>query len=410
MRENDGTDSLPPPLPEVMPVPAGTRRVGVDVARGAAVLGLIFANIQGFASSDFYLAFLSEPPKQSLGVVLGLSFALEVVVVGKCVTILAFFLGAGLAWQEDRLAAAGGNIRRLVVRRMVVLFLIGLVHMVFLWWGDILCAYASLGLALLLVRKLGAGGRRVLAGACLVLVVLGLAAMAAIPSEEDPEFDQFIGEQIEKLDEAYRAGDFGEIVVVRFFEALVMQGMTIVFWPFSLGLVVLGYDAVRTGWFPDGSEWKQWGLGRLLALAIIGSAIAAWGSTFRPDSRVWWAVYCLVGFPAATALAWCYLVGLMHWGTRGGRGVHAVAAVGRTALTNYLLQSLVAGWVFYSYGLGYYGTMGVGTTMAVAGGIVGLQLMWSGWWLRIFRYGPMEWFWRMGTYVRWVPMRIDRTA
>ncbi|MGC1478858.1 MAG: DUF418 domain-containing protein, partial [Chthoniobacterales bacterium] len=273
-----------------------------------------------------------------------------------------------------------------------------------LWWGDILCAYALLGLALLLVRKLSAGGRRVLAGTCVTVVVLGLGLVGLLPSEENAEVDEWLVSQIEKVDEAYQSGDFGRIVVVRFFEALVMQGMTLIMWPLSLGLVVLGYDAVRTGWFPDGSEWQRWRLGRLLALAIAGSAVAAWGSTFRPNTGVWWTVYCVVGFPAALALAWCYLVGLLHWGARGGRGVRALSAVGRMALTNYLLQSLVAGWVFYGYGMGWYGEMGLGGVAAVAVGIVALQLTWSAWWLRSFRYGPMEWLWRVGTYARWVPV------
>ncbi|MGC1479064.1 MAG: hypothetical protein WA771_01060, partial [Chthoniobacterales bacterium] len=128
MKKSDEMDALPPPLPEVLPVPAGTRRVAVDVARGAAVLGLIFANIQGFASSEFHSVFLTDRTEPTVGEG-AWRLALEVLVIGKCVTILAFLLGAGLAWQEDRVAAAGGSFARLVVRRMVVLFLIGLLHL-----------------------------------------------------------------------------------------------------------------------------------------------------------------------------------------------------------------------------------------------------------------------------------------
>jgi uncharacterized protein len=86
-----------------------------------------------------------------------------------------------------------------------------------------------------------------------------------------------------------------------------------------------------------------------------------------------------------------------------------VAAVGQMALTNYLLQSIVFGFVFYSYGFGLFASVGVGLTLL--GGLMFylLQLLWSRWWLQRFYFGPLEWLWRSVSYLRWQPfMRAER--
>jgi uncharacterized protein len=74
--------------------------------------------------------------------------------------------------------------------------------------------------------------------------------------------------------------------------------------------------------------------------------------------------------------------------------------VGRMALTNYLLQSLIFTTVFYSYGLGLYGRSGPLVDVPLAIVVYGLQIPFSMWWLKEHRYGPMEWVWRRLTYGR----------
>ena len=105
------------------------------------------------------------------------------------------------------------------------------------------------------------------------------------------------------------------------------------------------------------------------------------------------------------ALAWVGLVmliikaGAMKWLTG------ALSAVGQMALTNYLMQSILASLVFYGYGLGMYGALDRFGQQLVVVGIWTLQLIWSPIWLARFRYGPAEWLWRSLTYWRRQPMR-----
>jgi uncharacterized protein len=81
-----------------------------------------------------------------------------------------------------------------------------------------------------------------------------------------------------------------------------------------------------------------------------------------------------------------------------------LAAVGRTALSNYLLQSLICTTIFYSYGLGLFGRVGPAAGTALAVVIYAVQVPLSRWWLRRFQFGPMEWLWRSLTYMKRQPM------
>jgi uncharacterized protein len=82
-----------------------------------------------------------------------------------------------------------------------------------------------------------------------------------------------------------------------------------------------------------------------------------------------------------------------------------VAAAGRMALTNYLSHSLVATTIFYGYGLGWFGRVPRAAQLALALGLWLVNLAVSSWWLRRFRFGPVEWLWRSMTYARRQPMR-----
>jgi uncharacterized protein len=165
----------PPPLPETGPLDHGDRVFGLDFLRGVAVLGLVFANLPAFASADVYRHWLMLlPPRESLD--LACDWLVEFFIRGKCVTLLTFLLGAGLALQESRALTAGADFSRLALRRMAVLLGIGLLHALLIWWGDILCFYALLGIALIPLRRLSSRKRRVLAAICMG----GTMAIAAI--------------------------------------------------------------------------------------------------------------------------------------------------------------------------------------------------------------------------------------
>jgi uncharacterized protein len=96
------------------------------------------------------------------------------------------------------------------------------------------------------------------------------------------------------------------------------------------------------------------------------------------------------------------LVNSLRW----RRLVLWMAPLGRMALTNYLMHSIILSTIFYGYAFGQFGSIARGPQMLIVISIIAVQLAFSRWWLRRFHYGPLEWVWRCATYREWQPLRI----
>lgn len=399
--------TVPPPLP--VPGPASRRVEGIDAVRGFAILGLIFANIPYFASADFYRSLFFQVPSPGLagGAV---DFLVEFFISGKCMALLAFLLGAGIAFQQARAAACGEDFLRLTARRMGALMIFGFLHIVLLWCGDILLFYSLLGLGLLALHRLPAKILRVIALACIagnLLMFAGLSLLAtdyppvpditqAAPKGEEEHWET--ERMIQKVETIYRAGSYSKILLVRLVEAFVSFGLLTLCAPLYFGLVLLGYDSIRSGWFPwDGKIRHRRILVPLMAASALLALPAAWLGAFHPDGKAAHILF-FVSFAASPGMAALYLHAFLR--LREGVPRRCLAAVGKTALSNYLLQSLLAAGIFYAWGIGLYGKLDRVQVAAVAAGIMAVQLSWPGLWLRYFRFGPMEYLWRLLTYGR----------
>ncbi len=124
---------------------------------------------------------------------------------------------------------------------------------------------------------------------------------------------------------------------------------------------------------------------------------------------VWTPIYFAIGVPALSFFYVSTLVLLFQkeaWKKR----LAPLAAVGRMALSNYLLISVVGTTIFYSYGLGLYGKVSPALGIALTVPIFTLQIMLSVWWLKHFRFGPAEWLWRTLTYGKLQPMLLRQAS
>ena len=90
----------------------------------------------------------------------------------------------------------------------------------------------------------------------------------------------------------------------------------------------------------------------------------------------------------------------------GSQLMRWVAPLGRMAFTNYVVQSVILGWIFYGYGLGFFGRMSAANCFVVVVLIYAAQIVFSIWWLRRFRFGPLEWLWRSLMYGHRQPLRL----
>jgi uncharacterized protein len=176
---------------------------------------------------------------------------------------------------------------------------------------------------------------------------------------------------------------------VFFAMTLLVQG------PSVMALFLVGLLVGRAGFFERLAENRK--LLRCIFWAGLGIGVTG-NSLLLLDVGPWLASLGLtVGAPALAAAYICGLALLsLHVG--GGRLLAPFSAVGRMALSNYVLQSLVCSVLFGGFALGLYEKVGSAALEGIAVLIFGMQVLVSGWWLRRFRYGPLEWIWRSLTY------------
>lgn len=378
------------------PLAVPDRDPGIDAARGLAILGLIFVNIPLLATPELYRESFGAPIERGRGTD-AIDFLIEWLVGGKCVAILSFLLGAGLGWQQERV---GKDFAALTARRMAVLLGFGLIHMVFLSAGDILFAYGVLGFAVLVVAGCSSTTVRVIAAAGFAVTLSLLMALGLMAGLGTSEPDPGPIPLLTALETAYRQGPYPTLLLFRLGEAAFVQLLMACVLPFYLGTVLLGFDAVRSGWFPRPDRPAPRGLTMgLLAGGLAGCGLSTAVLWTHPDDGWAFVVSSLFGLPSALILAAGYLVLILRLPSGWIRAL--LASVGRMALSNYLLQSLCVAAVVQCWGLGRYGLLTPAQLLALAVGITALQIGFSAFWLRFFRLGPAEWLWRGLSYGKW---------
>jgi uncharacterized protein len=380
------------------PVQQSERIHILDILRGFAIFGILAVNMAGFASPAFlpgYVSPASVPWYDTLAQNLVLFFA-----EGKFYTIFAFLFGLGFAVQLARADAKGKDIRSFYPRRLVVLFGFGVLHAIFFWTGDILRLYAVLGFTLLAFRKRSNRTLLIWAGALFALsfVVLGFLGAPGGKETAVPGFD-IVG----MARAAYTSASYLDVLgfqtlasPVSFLILLLIQG------PSVMALFVLGLIIGRLHFFERLFEQRNV-LWRVLWIGLVVGLIA--NSLFVFAEHDWLAS---LGFTiGAPALAAVYVGGLSLLSLRArGAGLLApLGQVGRMALSNYVLQSVICATLFGGFGFGLYEQVGAAGLLGLTFLIYLAQIPLSVWWLNRFQFGPIEWLWRSLTYGKRQPWR-----
>lgn len=406
--------------PVATPV-AETERIDlIDVLRGFALLGILAANMPLY-SHPLLVSGTGMPRGNSPldGVA---DFVVAWLATGKFYPLFSVLFGLGVSIQLERAAARGVDFKRYFVRRMLILLGLGVAHALLVWNGDILVVYALVGLLLFLFRN--ARPRTLLIWAAVLFAIplaLGLsnaligvvAAVAMGPALGAFNVAATLN-QINRLAiETYARGSWGQIFVWRAVEWLVMMLSSLLnAGPHILGLFVLGMYAGKTRLFSDLPAHQTFfrksllygllvGLPANLLIALARSSVN--GNLLSPLLLLTQPLLLVTG-PLLTA---GYVGAFAALARRPSihRLLRPLAAAGRMALSNYLMQSIVCTTLFYSYGLGLFGQVGAFAGLALTFGLWSVQLIVSWLWLRAFRFGPLEWLWRSLTYGRRQPMR-----
>ncbi|HOD65581.1 MAG TPA: DUF418 domain-containing protein [candidate division Zixibacteria bacterium] len=427
------------PLP-LAPVADAERVPSLDVLRGFAVLGILAINIQQMGLPQ--AALLNPHLQGEAGLLHTIAWGGVIVLfLQKFMTIFSLLFGAGLVVMTQRAQAAGGDAASLHYRRMGWLLVIGLLHAYLLWWGDILFSYALCGMLVYLLRRLSP--RRLLIIGALVFLApapfaagfsglighlqskgeaasLKLEAGETLSSDERASLDAWTNvavalspapDQISKEVDAH-LGSYGGLFAQRALTALLFQTLILVLfagWRIC-GLMLIGMALMK--WRVFAAERSKAFYLRLALFGLgIGLPLDLFGASLLVSRDFGAAVQMLVSgtvnytASAGSALGYIGIVMLLCRSGAARRLRTGLEAVGRTALSNYLLHTVVFTTVFYGYGLGLFGKLGLIPLLALMTLMWLVQLSVSPRWLRHFRFGPIEWLWRSLAYRKRQPFR-----
>lgn len=399
------------------PVAETARIDSIDVLRGFALLGILVMNVQLFAMPE--AAYYNPTAYGDLeGANLYVWLGGRLLADQKFMTIFSMLFGAGIVLMTTR-AAARRETRRVHYRRMGWLAVIGLLHAHLLWAGDILFLYAVCGMLVYPFRGLSPG-RLLVVGTATVAVASAIFAglQASLPSwPEEALTEVTLGAWqptraiVDDALATYRGG-WLEQLPARSAMAFGFETFMLVIWGGwrAGGLMLIGMALFKLDVFSAGRSRRFYGA--LAAAALVaGIPVEAYGVAL--DFEYGWALdwSLLQGrqfnyWPSiAVGLGYVGLVMLACRSTALRRATRPFAAVGQTALSNYLLQTVICTTIFYGHGLGLYGSVDRVGQLGVVLGVWAVQLIASPLWLRRYRFGPAEWVWRTLTYGTRQPLR-----
>jgi uncharacterized protein len=389
-------------------LPVRDRIQALDVVRGVAVAGILLANVQVF----FGLTFLSPDRIAAMSTASAdhiASFLEHVFVDGKFYSVFSLLFGIGFGVQ---LARGGDAALPRFKRRLRILLGIGAIHAFLIWAGDILMLYALLGFTMpWFARKTNRALLRwtvILLAIPTALYIVALAAWMIVGPHAAPSpASAPVPPQIMAFFAAIGTGGFKDALIgnLVFLAGRWADLFATVRFPKVLGMFVLGLWTVRAGIALAPSEhrstlarWSKlgWGVG-LPANLIAAWAIEHWPYLPPSIGGLLGVVMQAVGVPM---LALGYAATLALLVVDGRRFINVFAPVGRMALTNYLMHSIVCVTLSYGFGFGLWWKVGASRAMAIAAAIILVQIPLSAWWLSRFRFGPVEWVWRRLTYGR----------
>ena len=371
------------------------RNVTLDFIRGIAILGILLLNITAFGLPK--AAYLNPAWYGDITASDAWTWALlDLFAQVKFLSLFAILFGAGLQMLLPR-----G--KRWIQARLTLLVLLGFIHGLFFWDGDILLAYGLVGLiAWRMVRD--AQNVKTMFNTGVVLYLIGIAVLLLLGgiSGSQPNRSWLPDAANVQYETWWRvSGSIGEAISNRadmLSNALLALGAQYG-WQLA-GMMLTGAALMRSGWLKGQFSLRHYrrtgalliGLGLLINIPAI---IAQWqlGWSYR------WCAFLLqapreLGAPLQAvgyaALAWGFWPQIC-----GYKLVNAIACVGRMALTNYLLQTLICITLFNRFGL--FMQFDRLQLLAFVPAVWAVNILFSLFWLRRFRQGPMEWLWRQLT-------------
>lgn len=416
------------------PVTTTERIRSLDVLRGVALLGILLMNIAGFG-----LVFMAYVDPTIQGGAEGKDLMVWVVnnifFEGTMRALFSMLFGVGMVLMTSRMINRGGGIEvaDIYYRRTIWLLIFGLIHgYLILWTGDILFAYGLWGLFLFPFRNTNPK-KLIIAVAVLTLIGAGLqyykyemttqyqeqytAAQAYAEGDEIPQEIQEGKEAWEALTaelkpdeqtiqndtESMHKGYFDLVLFLAPVNRMMQTTFNYDYNPWDvLAMMILGMALFKLGVITAELKFKSYLLMILIGYGI-GIPINYYETSLLLESNFSIAAFFESGitYPfGRIAMSFGHIGGVMIFCKLNIIGFlrNSLAAVGRMALTNYIMHSVICAFVFTGIGFSMFGKLQRHELYYVVFGIWIFQLVASPIWLKYFRFGPLEWLWRSLTY------------
>jgi len=407
---------------QALPVSLTERADILDVLRGFALLGVLLDNIFGFTGWGFF----TQPMREALptwpadGIV---GLLEQVFINGKFYSLFSLLFGIGFSIILIRNEQKGINPLKIFYRRLFILLLIGAAHLFLLWEGDILFLYALIGMILPLFRRFSDKGLLITA-AVLILSPIILDCIYILLHSKSGDGLERLAMSIDKINGIPTDSTYATYLYKPgsgFHEwrnwqesgwayrySYILDSNRI---PKVLGMFLLGFYAGRKMMYAHLENYttlfkklRLWGL-------VIGipSAIACTYFDFFqkhiPDPRGLAHTFFYATSVVPLCLAYTSIICLRWVKKKGNSKLKVLAPMGRMALTNYLMQTIIGIALYYGVGFGFGGNIGPAIFIPIGLAVYALQILYSNWWFKYFNYGPMEWIWRQLTYGKRLPFR-----
>ncbi|MGY3315872.1 uncharacterized protein ACV242_004368 [Peribacillus simplex] len=387
-----------------VPIQERKRIVSIDILRGLAILGIFLVNMPSFHSPLLYIDGAERWSEGWDGILYRFS---DVAAQASFYPLFAFLFGFGAVILAIRSEEKGISFPILFTKRLGFLLVLGCIHAFFIWHGDILINYAVFGFAFMFFYKMKGRNLILLGSVCYVLPFAILGSLFLIMGIFDREgmevtTDSAMMKQSLKV---YQSGTFTEIMTQRALDWYMVNNpfnaiiLFLSIFPFFL----IGAGVAKQGFLQNINQYKRQLKAILIVSLLLGLSIKIlpyvtvyhFGTIFVQD---------YFGGPLLT-IFYITAIALLAEQAGDSRLFRPLSYIGRMSMSNYLFQSIVCTAIFYSYGLGLYGSVSYTTGFVFLLALFCLQMLLSLLWMSLYKYGPVEYLWRIVTYGKKPVMR-----
>jgi uncharacterized protein len=389
----------------------------LDILRGFALFGIIFNNMEYF-SGYAYMPFDDLKQVTNFELDEKLYSFLDIIITAKFFTLFSILFAVGFYVQYNKHKEDSISFLKTYRRRIFFLFIIGLLHSL-IWSGDILLLYAIIAIILTLFRNVKS--RNLFRWSVFFLMLPFLfdfvlyfflqapAANVTVNSVAlaHTSYPDMTPSAVVKI---FQGGSFVEVFKLNIHN-LVWKWLS--YFPSGrlftfFGIFLFGYYLASIGFFTKKDNSKSLLISSfLIGIAAAISAKMLGGSMFKFPSTPANSIYKLLLIISQISLCLFYIASIFEIvkTSAGKKVLNYLMPLGRMALSNYLLQTIFMILIFYNFGFGLFGKIGLFKTTGIVILLLALQIIFSNIWLKHFRFGPFEWVWRCFTYKKWINIR-----